>query len=183
MRTDFVPENIELWIDNWKRKNVVGMVAKSWLDSFPFKQINVIINHSSVTIEDFPEEIRPKIKIWRNELRHDLSKGPITHNLNQAYAQTFLSGKNYCIFMHDGYVAKQGWQDCVINNPEYSFMLAPQGDGFHIQTLEGLKTFGWWDQGYTTVACWLEIDYICRALRKSYVLGYSWIVAKRTTIR
>ncbi len=170
MRTDFTPNNIEIWIDNWKRKNVIGFAAKSWLDSFPFEKINVIVNHSSVTIEDFPDEIKDRIKLWPNVLRHDSSKGPINKNINQAYVQTFLSKKKYCIFLHDSYYVKPGWEKCVIES-DYDFYSAPQGDGFFICTLQGLKTFGWWDERYSSIAHWHEIDFLCRALRKSLVLN------------
>ena len=66
MRNDFVPENIEIWIDNWKRKEIINTVVNSWLDSFPFEKINIVTNHSSVTIDDFDEKIKDKIKIWNN---------------------------------------------------------------------------------------------------------------------
>lgn len=164
MRTDFTPNNVELWIDNWKRKDLIGnAVARSWLDSFPFECVNVITNHSSVTIEDFPEEIRSKIKIWNNVMRHDDSRGPINRNINQAYVHTFLSGKKYCIVAHDSYVAMPGWEQCIINT-DFDFYSAPQGDGFHVQTLTGLQQIGWWDERYATMG-WHEIDYLCRALR------------------
>lgn len=162
MRNDFVPENIEIWIDNWKRKEIINTVANSWLDSFPFEKINIVTNHSSVTIDDFDEKIKDKIKIWNNCLRHDLSRGPITKNINQAYVHTFLSNKKYCIFAHDSYVAEFGWHE-IINNTNYCFYSAPQGDGFHIMTLDGLKKYGWWDERYSTMG-WHEIDYLARIL-------------------
>ena len=162
MRTDFTPENVEIWIDNWKRNELVNTIANSWLNTFPFERINFITNHSSVTIESFDESIRDKIKIWNNCLRHDLSRGPITKNINQAYIQTFLSKKKYCIFSHDSYYAENGWAE-VIKNTNYDIYIAPQGDGFHIMTLDGLKKYGWWDERYSSIG-WHEIDYIARIL-------------------
>ena len=171
MRTDFTPENVEIWIDNWKRKEVVNVVAKSWLNSFPFERINFIINHSSVTIEDFEQSIRPKIKIWNNVLRHDLSRGPITKNINQSYIHTFLSNKKYCIVAHDSYYALKGWDE-IIKNTNYDFYSAPQGDGFHIMTLSGLKKYGWWDERYATTG-WHEIDFLARVLRTDTIKKYN----------
>jgi len=164
MREDFTPDNVEIWIDNWKRKNIINIIAKSWLKSYNFEKINFIINHSSVTIEDFDEDIRNKIKLWPNVLRHDLARGPIGRNINQAYIHTFLSGKKYCIFSHDSYYATPGWDKCIIDT-NYDFYSSPQGDGFHIMTLEGLKQFGWWDERYSTLG-WHEIDYLARVLIK-----------------
>ena len=167
MRNDFTPDNIELWIDNWKRKEVINIVARSWIDSFPFQKINFVVNHSSVSIDDFDKDLRPKIKIWDNCLRHDSSRGPITKNINQAYVQTFLSGKKYCMYAHDSYYARKGWDNCI-KNTDYLFYSAPQGDGFHIITLEGLRRYGWWDERYATMG-WHEIDYLARIIRKDLI--------------
>lgn len=164
IRTDFTPNNISLWIDNWKRKNFVSQTCEYWLNSFPFEEINVIVNHSSITIEDFSPEIRSKIKLWPNILRHDLSRGPVPKNINTSYIHTFLNGKKYSIFAHDNMIIKPGWHECIINT-DYDLYMAPQGDQVVIQTLEGFKTFGWWDERYSTD--WFEIDYICRAFRKA----------------
>lgn len=169
----FTPDNTEVWIDNYKRKDVIGdVVARSYLSTWPdLERINIIVNHPSVILEDdFSPEIRSKIKLWPNVLRHPLSRGPITKNINQAYIHTFLSGKKWCVFAHDSYVVTPGWRECVVNNPGYDLYMAPQGDGFFITTLNGLKTFGWWDEGYTTMG-WHEINHICCALRKSHVLN------------
>lgn len=162
MRNDFVPENVELWVDNWKRKEIINVVASSWLNTFDFKRINFITNHSSITIDDFDNSLKNKIKIWNNCLRHDLSRGPITRNINQSYVHTFLSSKKYCIVAHDSYYAEKGWDE-IIKNTNYDFYSAPQGDGFHIMTLEGLKKYGWWDERYATMG-WHEIDYLARVL-------------------
>lgn len=170
MNTDFTPENTSVWIDNWKRKDVVGnKIAQSYFDSWPdLQEINVIVNHTSVTIEDFPLEMRHKIKLWPNVLRPDCSRGPVCRNINYAYIHTFLAKKKYCVYAHDSYYVKPGWADCI-KNSDYDLYFAPQGDGFHVMTLEGLKIFKWWDINYNQP--WTEIDYICRALRKAHVLN------------
>lgn len=171
MRIDFTPDNVEIWIDNWKRKEVINFIAKSWLDSFPFEKINFIVNHSSVTIEDFDLELRSKIKIWNNVMRHDLSRGPITRNINQSYIHTFLAKKKYCIFAHDSYYALKGWDE-IIKNTNYDFYSSPQGDGFHVMLLDGLKKYGWWDERYSSLG-WHEIDFLTRVLRADIGKNYN----------
>jgi hypothetical protein len=164
MRNDFTPDNVELWISNWKRKDVINIFAEEWLKSFDFERVNIITNHSSVTIEDFHENIRPKIKIWNNVMRHDDAIGPMVENYNQAYVHTFLSGKKYCICAHDNMYINSGWVD-IIKNTDYDLYMAPQGDQVHLITHEGLKYFGWWDERYATNGNH-ELDYITRAVRK-----------------
>ena len=39
---DLTPENVELWIDNYKRPDVINDTIRSWLDSFDFKIVNII---------------------------------------------------------------------------------------------------------------------------------------------
>jgi len=163
MREDFTPDNVELWISNWKRKTQISDFVREWLNTFPFERVNVITNHSSVIIDDFSDDIRPLVKIWNNVMRHDDAIGPMTENYNQAYVHTFMSGKRYCICAHDNMHIQHGWDE-LIRNTEYDLYLAPQGDQIHLITLEGLQTFGWWDERYATNH-YHELDYIMRALR------------------
>jgi hypothetical protein len=174
MRTDFTPDNIDLWICNWKRKDSIDTFTRQWLDSYEFETVNVITNHSSVTLDDFTSDIQPKVKIWNNAMRHDDAIGPIVENFNQAYVHTFLSGKKYCICAHDNMMIKKGW-DSVIRDTEYVYYSAPQGDQVHIMTPEGLQTFGWWDQRYATNGNH-ELDYIVRILRKDLGVNKASIV-------
>jgi len=135
------------------------------LESFPFNEVNVIVNHDSVTLDDFPGAfLKGKVKLWNNVLRHNDSRGPITKSINQAYIHTFLSGKKYCIVAHDNMEISKGWDE-IVRNTDYDLYMAPEGDEVHIQTLNGFKIFGWWDERYSTMG-WHEIDYICRAYRK-----------------
>jgi hypothetical protein len=163
MRTDFTPDNVELWISNWKRKELISDFARQWLDSFDFERVNIITNHSSVIIDDFAEDIKPRIKIWNNVMRHDYAIGPMVENYNQAYVHTFLSGKKYCITAHDNMFVKKGWDD-IIKQTNYELYTAPQGDQVCLMTLDGLRTFGWWDERYATNGNH-ELDYLSRALR------------------
>jgi len=163
-RKDFTPDNIELWICNYKRANTIDMFSREWLNSFDFERVNIIVNHSSVTIDDFADDIKPKIKIWNNILRHDDAVGPYTEDTNRAYIHTFMSGKRYCILSHDNMTVKKGWDD-LIKNTDYELYMAPQGDQVQLMTREGLKRFGWWDERYSTNGNH-EIDYLCRVLRQ-----------------
>jgi len=163
-RTDFTPDNIELWICNYQRGDVIDKFTRQWLNSFDFERVNVITNHSSVTIDNFADDIKPKIKIWNNVMRHDDAIGPIVQNFNQAYVHTFLSGKQYCICSHDNMLVKSGW-DSVIKETDYDFYSAPQGDQIHLMSRKGFDTFGWWDERYATNGNH-ELDYIVRAIRK-----------------
>jgi len=169
MRTDFTPDNVELWISNWKRKELIDSVVREWLDSFDFERVNVIANHSSVTIEDFGRDIVSKIVMYDNVMRHDNAIGPMNENYNQAYVHTFLGGKRYCICAHDNMYIDSGWVD-IVKNTDYDLYMAPQGDQIHIITLEGLQTYGWWDERYATNGNH-ELDYIVRALRVDILGG------------
>jgi hypothetical protein len=164
MRTDFTPDNVELWISNWKRTDLIDGFARQWLDTFDFERVNIITNHSSVTLDDFADDIKPRVKIWNNVMRHDYAIGPMVENYNQAYVHTFLAGKKYCITAHDNMIIKDGWVD-IIRNTDYLFYMAPQGDQVALMTLEGLRTFGWWDERYATNGNH-EIDYAIRAVRQ-----------------
>ena len=173
-RTDFTPDNVDLWICNWKRKDLIDTFTRQWLDSYEFETVNVITNHSSVTIDDFAADIRPKVKIWNNMLRHDDAVGPIVENFNQAYVHTFLSGKKYCICSHDNILVQKGW-DAIIRDTDYLFYSAPQGDQVHLMTREGLAHFGWWDQRYAANGNH-ELDYIVRVLRQDLGINKASIV-------
>lgn len=168
-RTDFTPDNVELWVSNWKRKDVIDMFARQWLNSFDFEKVNIIANHSSVTIDDFSDDIKPRIKIWNNAMRHDHSIGPMVENYNQSYVHTFISGKKYCITAHDNMLIKDGWVD-IIRDTDYDLYMAPQGDQIALMTLDGLRRFGWWDERYATNGNH-ELDYITRVLRMD--MGYN----------
>lgn len=130
MRAKIIPEEVDVWIDNWCRKEHVSATCRSWLESFPFIELNIITNHSSISLENFDEDIRGSIKIWNNELRHDSSVGPITENINKAYIHSFLNGKKYCVFAHDGIVAKTGWAE-VLKDSDYDLYIV-DSDRIHI---------------------------------------------------
>lgn len=171
MRTDFTPDNVELWISNWRRKDHIDRFVREWLNSFDFERVNVITNHSSVTIDDFSPEIAQRVKIWNNVMRHDSAIGPMNENYNQAYVHTFLSGKKYCLCAHDNMLIKEGW-DQLIRETDYELYMAPQGDQVHLMTLEGLRHYGWWDERYATNGNH-ELDFIVRALQKDLLTGDS----------
>ena len=168
-RTDFTPDNVELWISNWKRKELMDGFARQWLNSFHFERVNIITNHSSVTIDDFADDIKPRVKIWNNVMRHDYAIGPMVENYNQAYVHTFLAGKKYCITAHDNMIIHPGWVD-IIKNTDYDLYMAPQGDQVTLMTLEGLRFFGWWDERYATNGNH-ELDFSSRVLRRD--LGHN----------
>ena len=166
MNGDFSPATVELWISNWKRPQQLNESIRSWLNSFEFNTVNVIINHSSVTQANIAPDLKNRVKVWNNVLRHDQSVGPQAELYNKAYVQTFLGNKKYCLCAHDNILVKKGWDE-IIKNTNYDLYVAPQGDQVHLITLNGLKTFGWWDQRYGTNGHF-ELDYISRALHKSY---------------
>lgn len=164
MNSDFTPENIEFWIDNWRRNDLINGTCEQWLNSFDFEKINIIVNHSEVTMDSFKSEVRPKIKLWFNVMRHDNSRGPISRNINQSYVHTFLSNKKYCVFAHDSYFGLKGWSDCI-KSTNYLYYSAPQGNGFLVMTQEGLKKFGFHDERYAGIE-WGEIDFVARSLKQ-----------------
>lgn len=171
MSKDFNADTCEIFIDNFKRRELIGnVVSRSYLDTFPeLEKINVVVNHPSVTIDDFPEDIRDRIKIWKNDFRHPLARGPISQNYNGALLHTFLTmKKKYLIYAHDSYVVSKNWKECI-ENSDYNFYSAPLGDSLIVMTLEGLRTFGYMDPCYLTMG-WHEISYLTEILRKSHFL-------------
>jgi hypothetical protein len=164
MNSDFSKKTFDLWIDNYKRPREINLTCRSWLESEDIDTVNVIVNHSSVNIDTFDDDLKPKVKLWPNVMRHDLSRGPITRNINQAYIHTFLSGKKYCIVAHDNMLIKPGWGD-IIRSTDYEFYSAPCGDQVHIMSLNGLQKLGWWDERFATMGNH-ELDYLVRAVRK-----------------
>lgn len=168
MRNDFTPDNIDLWMFNWKRKDQIDGFVRQWLNTFDFDVLNLVVNHSSVSINDFGSDIRHKIKIWNNVMRHDNAIGPITTLYNHVYMHTFLSGKKYCLCVHDNMDISTGWDD-IIRHSDFELYLAPQGDQIHLMTLGGLRHFGWWDQRYAHNFDF-ETDFIMRVLRRDALL-------------
>ena len=167
MRTDFTPDNVDLWISNWKRTDALNRTIRNWLETFDFDLINIVTNHSEVTIDSIDKDLQPKVKMWPNNLRHDSAIGPQTVLYNQMYLHTFLSGKNYCLHAHDNMTIKGDWVDKIIST-DYDLYMAPQGDQVVLLTKQGLKTFGWWDQRYATNGHH-ELDYLSRALHKCII--------------
>lgn len=164
MKNDINPNNTELWILNWKRPEVLNLVLKSWFESFEFKNINVVSNHSSVKQEDIDINLRDNVRVWRNVMRHDQSYGPLARTINECYVHTFMTNKKYCICAHDNMLAKTGWSE-KINQTDFELLFAPQGDQVHINSRNGLLNFGWWDERYSSNGHH-ELDYISRALNK-----------------
>ena len=167
MRKDFIPNNVELWISNWKRPDSLNKTIRNWLNTFEFERVNIVANHSSITDESIDNDLFSKVKIWPNSLRHDSAIGPQSVLYNQMYIHTFLNGKNYCIHAHDNMNINKDWVDKIIST-DYDLYIAPQGDQVVLMTKQGLKTFGWWDQRYSTNGHH-ELDYISRALHKCKV--------------
>ena len=169
MRKDFIPKNVDLWISNWKRPEALNRTIRSWLTSFNFEVVNVVANHSSITMSSIDKDLKSKVKIWPNMLRHDKAIGPQAVLYNQMYLHTFLAGKNYCIHAHDNMEINPDWVQKVVDT-DYDLYIGPQGDQVVLMTKQGLKTFGWWDQRYSTNGHH-ELDYISRALHKSKIKG------------
>lgn len=168
MNHDFIPDNVELWIVNWKRKEALNQTLRSWLSSgfdFREKTIKVVSNHSSITQESIDQDLQPMVEVRRNVMRHDNSLGPTSRNYNEAYVHTFLTGtKKWCMCAHDNMNIKSGWSD-AIKDSNYDLYIAPQGDQIHVVSLEGLRTFGWWDERYSSNGHH-ELDYLSRALHR-----------------
>jgi hypothetical protein len=169
MNTDFIPDNVDIWILNWKRPSELNQTIREWLNSFNFNIINVMVNHSSIDEKSIDSDLISKVKLWKNVMRNDNSLGPLARSINESYVHTFLSGKKYCICAHDGMNIKPGWDE-LIKNSNFDLYFAPQGDQIHIITLDGLKKFGWWDERYASNGNH-ELDYISRALRKCLFEG------------
>jgi len=155
------PENTKLWIVNYKRPEEVKRTIQDWLNSFPFQEVNVISNHSSdgnINQKDYPVPIN----IYHQWQREDWEYGALAQCWNLCMKKTFIT-HDWCVMSQDDNKITPGWAD-KINATNYEFYVAPHGDSIQIQSLEGFKYMGFFDERFRALGG-PESDYILRCLR------------------
>ncbi|MBS1722810.1 MAG: hypothetical protein JSS66_07510 [Armatimonadetes bacterium] len=162
MNGAFEPQNVELFIVNYRRHKEVHNTVVNWLETFPFERINVIDNHGSLTLEVFREEDRDKIRILRTG-RPDWMLGSLAECWNMAYCHTFPT-RDWVVCSQDDVVVKHGWADCV-EKSGFATLFAPKGDMIHVNSIDGFNFYGWWDERFRTIF-YQESDYMLRCMKK-----------------
>lgn len=143
------PDNIDIWIINYRRTEEVVGAVDSWLASFPFDYINIIDNYGGRKVEDFSESSRDKIRIFHNCMRPQWLTGSMPQCINAAYIHTFDT-KDWVLCCHDDSRATPGWPD-IINNTPYDIYLAPFGGCTHLTHFNAFKKIGFWNELFRLV--------------------------------
>lgn len=157
------PNNTSLWIVNYKRPVELYDTIRDWLRSFPFQEVNVICNQLYPTLN--PEDTRTfsvPVNIHCQWQREDWEVGSIAQCWNLAMKKTFLI-KDWCIMSQDDVTITPGWNE-KINSNQYQTYFAPQGDIVTIQSLQGFKKLGWYDERFRCIGG-PENDYLLRAMQ------------------
>jgi hypothetical protein len=156
------PGNTSLWLVTYNRWDVCASTAKQWLASFPFEKINIISNHSGDWRPHFEEHLHPQLNVHYNSLRPNWMTGSLAECWNQCMLNTFET-RDWCIMSQDDVTIRPGWAD-KINSSDYLTYMAPMGDVVVIQSLEGFKGAGWYDERFREVGG-ADADYQYRCLK------------------
>jgi len=157
------PDNVSLFIVNYLRHNEVHQSVAQWLDSFPFESVNIIDNHGSLTHEVFREQDREKVRILHNA-RPAWMLGSLAECWNLAYCHT-LGNKDWIICSQDDVLVRPGW-DKIVDESGFTTYFAPKGDMVHVNSIEGFRLYGWWDERFRTIF-YQESDYMLRCLKNA----------------
>lgn len=150
------PDQVSLWIVNFKRSDALHATLRSWLASYPFTDVNVIMNDPTS-----PDVRIPDVKVWRNIFHHPLETSSIAHSWNQCMHHTFLT-RDWCLMSQDDVEVVPGWHELI--TPAYDTYVAPVGDTVQLQSLAGFRQVGWFDERFRAVGG-PEADYLLRMLR------------------
>ena len=153
------PDNVSLWIVNFQRQDALFRTLNGWLGTFPFKDVNVIMNDP--TMPDPANVHYPKIKVWRNIFRESWETGSIAWCWNQAMRHTFLT-HDWCLMSQDDVDVYHGWDQLITD--QYDTYIAPVGDTVMLQSLPGFNRVGWFDERFRAIGG-PEADYVLRSMR------------------
>lgn len=162
MNGPFEPGNVELFVVNYRRHQALSETVASWMDSFPFRTVNVIDNHGSLELDPFRPQDRDKVRIIRST-RPDWMMGSLAECWNLAYAHA-LDKSDWIVCSQDDVRVKPGWAE-LVQATNYATYFAPKGDIVHINSIEGFNLYGWWDERFRTIH-YQESDYLLRASTK-----------------
>jgi len=153
------PDNVSLWIVSYKRKDALLKTVASWVESYPFKDINIVSNYP----QDFSFLNRYNVTVWPNVFRPHWLTGSLAWCWNQAMLNTFAE-KDWCIMSQDDVTVLPGWDQRIESFPDYLTYIAPHGDVIQIQSIEGFNKIGWFDERFRAIGG-AEADYLLRIMR------------------
>ena len=154
------PDNISLWIVAFRREEALCKTINGWMNSFPFNDINVIMNDPNANY--FPiERAFPQVNVWPNIWRASWETGAIAWCWNQAMRHTFET-RDLCLMSQDDVEVAQGWPDLISDN--YWTYVAPAGDTVQLQSIEGFSKVGWFDERFRAIGG-PEADYLLRMIQ------------------
>lgn len=152
------PDEVSLWIVNFRRPDALKRTITEWLASFPFQQVNIIANDPTVSYGEVMARWA-QVKIWRNIFRDPWETGSIAWCWNQAMRHTFET-RRWCLMSQDDVAVTPGWDKLITD--EYLTYVAPHGDTVQLQSLEGFNAAGWFDERFRAIGG-PEADYLMRA--------------------
>ena len=150
------PDQVSLWIVNFQRQDALFRTLNGWLGTYPFTDVNVIMNDPAMPDPDFPN-----VKVWRNIFREPWETGSIAWCWNQCMRHTFAR-RDWCLMSQDDVDIYPGW-DALISDDCLTYV-APVGDTVQLQSLAGFNRVGWFDERFRAIGG-PEADYLLRMLR------------------
>jgi hypothetical protein len=154
------PDNAALWIVSFRRLAALRETVRSWLTSFPFDRVNVIVNDPTVDHASIIDEF-PQVVIWRNIFRDTWETGSIAWCWNQCMRHTFLE-RDWCLMSQDDVLVTPGWNE-LITDDHWTYV-APVGDTVQLQSRAGFNAVGWFDERFRAIGG-PEADYLLRMMQ------------------
>jgi hypothetical protein len=139
--------------------------VKDWAASFDFTRINILSNHSELSLDHLSGINLPEVRIIHNKIRPDWMLGSLPECWNACYLWAFSEGKEWVICSQDDNFIKPGWDQCI-QESNYDSYWAPAGDCIHVMSFTEFKRIGWWDERFR-IPGGGEQDYQLRQLRES----------------
>ncbi len=154
------PDEISLWIVNFRRQDALRRTVGDWLASFPFEEVNVIANDPAIDYTPVENEF-PQVKVWRNIFRSSWETGSIAWCWNQCMRHTFET-RHWCLMSQDDVTVTPGWPALITDR--YDTYIAPAGDIVQLQSLDGFNRVAWFDERFRAIGG-PEADYLLRCLQ------------------
>jgi hypothetical protein len=154
------PDDVSLWIVNFRRLATLQRTIGDWLASFPFAEVNVIANDPAVNYSEIEWEF-PQVRVWPNIFRSSWETGSIAWCWNQCMRHTFET-RDWCLMSQDDVEITPGWDKLI--SSDYDTYIAPHGDTIQLQSLAGFNAVGWFDERFRAIGG-PEADYELRALQ------------------
>lgn len=155
------PDDVDLWLVSYQRPETLRETITQWLASFPFTRVTVIANDPTLDYTPFIRDLATPVIVKHNIFRHGWETGSIAWCWNQAMRGTFLE-RTWCLMSQDDVDVKPGWADLITD--DYISYVAPHGDTVQLQSREGWRRVGWFDERFRAIGG-PEADYLLRMLQ------------------